>query len=341
MQTEHPNAIVRAAIIGLGWWGQVMVDAALAVPKSNLVFTHALVRNRDRAASFARSRNLELADSLDAVLATSAIDAVVLATPHSVHVDQIIKCAAAGKPVFTEKPIALTLSEARRAIDACDNAGVVLGIGTDRRFLPAMMRLAELVAQGALGTIVHIEGQYSNDNMSRGVSGDWRMSPDEAPGAGMTGPGLHALDSMIRLAGPVVHLSGQIHRPHGQDVPIDAVSLLLKFASGVTGVLGCVRGVQNYFRIAVFGDQGRAELHGFGELRICLNGESERVEIYSPELAIGETLGLFADAVIGSTPYLVSPRAILETVAAFEAAISSFDVRTPQPVAVELITGVQ
>lgn len=313
---------LRAAIVGLGWWGREMVGAVSRSPGARLNFTHAVVRNAAAASEFADAHQLALHASLVEALDNPEVDAIVLATPHSQHVDQIVACARAGKPVFTEKPIALTLEQAKIATDACREANIVLGIGTDRRFLPAMRRLAQLVAGGAIGQIVHIEGQYSNDNMSRGVSGDWRLAADEAPGAGMTGPGLHALDSMIGIAGPVAAIAGQLYRPHGEAIPVDAVSLLIRFAQGTTGTLGCVRGVENYFRLAVFGESGRIEMRGFGQLEIAINGSSIAIEEFAPELAIADTLDLFAAAVLSGGTFPVTPTAILETCAAFEAAIA-------------------
>jgi len=289
-----------------------------------IVFSRACVRNPGAVEAYAAEQGLILHTDIDDILDMPDIDAVVLATPHSVHVQQIIQCAEANKPVFSEKPIALTLAEARKAVSACVEADVTLVIGTDRRFLPAMLRLRELVADGSIGRLIHIEGQYSNDTMSQGVSGDWRTSADEAPGAGMTGPGLYMLDSMINIAGPLASLSGQINRPFGDETPVDAVSLLLRFSSGVTGILGCVRGVQHYYRIAVFGERGRIEMNGFGTLHICLNGEEERRETYPGDFAVGPTLALFAEAVAGDKTFPVSPTDILETVAAFETAITSF-----------------
>jgi predicted dehydrogenase len=79
------------------------------------------------------------------VLADPGIDAIVLATPHSLHCEQIIAVAAAGKAVFCEKPLTLKKAEAARAIEACRAVGVVLGVGTDKRFFPSLHELVRLV----------------------------------------------------------------------------------------------------------------------------------------------------------------------------------------------------
>jgi predicted dehydrogenase len=316
--------VIRAAIIGLGWWGRVMVES-VQLKSSKLRFTCGATLDRATVEQFARDRGILLFDSLQDVLGRPDIDAVFLATPHSLHLPQILECASVGKPVFSEKPLALTLHDAKVAINACEKAAVSLGLGTDRRMLPAMMRLKQLVEEGQLGTILHIEGQYSNDFMSRAISGSWRSSEQEAPGAGMPGPGLHVLDAMIHLAGPMTTIRGQVSRPRGRRVPVDAVSLLVSFATGATGTLGCVRGVPNYFRLAAFGTNGWAELRQFGDLEVALSGRQAWSERYPSELAVGSLLESFADSIVGLAAFPVSTHSMLQTVAAFETAIAALE----------------
>ena len=71
--------------------------------------------------------------------------------------------AAAGKAVFCEKPLALTREGAARAAGACREAGVVLGIGTDKRYFPAIAEVIRLVDSGELGPLLHVEGNFSNE----------------------------------------------------------------------------------------------------------------------------------------------------------------------------------
>ena len=108
--------MLRAAIVGLGSWGQVLVDAVQTNgdPKGDLIrFDRAVTRTPDRAKDFANRQGLILTDRLEDALGDD-IDAVVLASINSVHVDQIVAAANAGKPVFVEKPLAFSLSEAQR-----------------------------------------------------------------------------------------------------------------------------------------------------------------------------------------------------------------------------------
>ena len=154
--------MIDAAIVGLGRWGQTLV-AAVQGKSDKLCFTRAVSRNPDRVRDIAARHGLELVDELTPVLADRAIDAIVLATPHSLHCEQTIAVAGAGKAVFCEKPLTLTKAEAERAIDACRKAGVVLGVGTDKRFFPALQELLRLVKGGELGRILHLEAHFSDE----------------------------------------------------------------------------------------------------------------------------------------------------------------------------------
>jgi predicted dehydrogenase len=316
--------MIRGAIVGLGWWGRVMVDS-VQFKSSKLRFTCAAALDRMVVEKFADDREIVVLRSLEEILERRDVDAVFLATPHSLHVPQIVECADARKPVFSEKPLGLTLADAQIAVRACREAAVPLGIGTDRRMLPAMIRLKRLLDEGQLGEILHVEGQYSNDFMSRAVSGSWRASEKEAPGAGMTGPGLHALDAMIHLMGPIASVSGQVSRPKGRNVPVDTASLLVKFVAGATGTLACVRGVPNYFRLSVFGTSGWAELRQFGDLEVSISGQPTWLERYSGDLAVGSLLEAFADSVRGSAEFPVTTRSMLQVVAAFETTVNALE----------------
>ena len=314
--------VLNAAIIGLGWWGRTLVESVQSTGR-RIRFTRAATLDPGASTAFAARHGLNVVEDYHAVLADPAIEAVVIATPHSLHVDQIIAAAAAGKHVFSEKPLALNLADARRAVDACVAAGVVLGVGHDRRLLPGIRAMKHLVDSGALGEIVHMEAQYSNDVMSRGLTGAWRADDSEAPGGGMTGPGLHALDSLLNLGPGLKAVTGRINQVKPFPNPIDAVALLLEFEGGVTGTLGTVRGVPDFIRLHVLGTRGWAELRDFSTLTVHRLGEAATQAIHDPRLNTGEMLECFAQAVACEVPFPVSSDAMLRTVAAFEASVAS------------------
>lgn len=324
---------LRAAIVGLGWWGKTMVESVQA-SSERIRFVKAATLDPASVADFAARHGLDVVKGIDEVLADPRVDAVVLATPHSLHVGQIIAAARAGKPVFSEKPLALTLAEARTAVAACDAAGVVLGLGHDRRLLPAIRELKRLVASSALGEIVHLEAQYSNDAMSRGLTGAWRAEESEAPGGGMPGPGLHALDTLLFLGPKLERVCGRLNCARPFPKPVDSAALLLEFKGGATGLLGTVRGVPEFTRVHVFGTRGWAELRGFKSLTVQFLEMEPTQQTFDPALNVGLMLDHFAKAVAGEETFPVSTQAMLETVAAFEASVASMKQGRPVPVPV-------
>ena len=127
----------------------------------SLRFTAANTRTRQTAEAFCREKSLRWTADLDEILGDPAIDAVVFATPHTQHPDQVLRAAAAGKHVFVEKPFALTLAEADQMLEAADRAGIVLAVGFNRRFHPSMARLREAVRGGRFGTIITISAEQT------------------------------------------------------------------------------------------------------------------------------------------------------------------------------------
>jgi len=309
--------MINAAIVGLGRWGQTLV-ASVQGKSERLRFTTAVNRDPARARDFIARQGLHAVRDLDAALADPAVDAVVLATPHSQHADQIVAVAAAGKAVFCEKPLTLTRAEADRAVAACREAGVVLGIGTDKRYFPAMHEVARIVASGELGQLLHIEANFSNE-VSATMFSPWRDSPEESPAGGMAGTGIHALDAMIRMAGPVRRVQAQLlsHRPAPD--PRDTISALLEFRSGISGMLAAVRCTPMFWRVHAFGRDGSAEALGRTELVIRKSrAQPQRIDL--PEVdSVRANLEAFAAAVAGAAPYPISQAEMVDVVAAFEA----------------------
>ena len=173
--------------------------------------------------------------------------------------------------MFCEKPLTLTREEAERAVAACRDAGIVLGVGTDKRFFPAMQELARIVASGELGRLLHIEANFSNE-VSATMFSPWRDAPDESPAGGMTGTGIHALDMMIRMAGPVRRVQAQLLTHRAAPDPLDTISALLEFRSGVSGLLAAVRSTPMFWRVHAFGRDGSAEALGRTELVLRKSG---------------------------------------------------------------------
>jgi len=313
--------MITAAIVGLGRWVQTLVTAVQG-ESDKLRFTHAVSRDPAHVRDFTVQHGLNAVHALDAVLGDPSIDAIVLATPHSLHLEQIVAAARARKAVFCEKPLTLTKADALYAVEACREAGIVLGVGTDKRFFPAMDALARLVAAGELGRVLHLEGNFSNEVAARMFS-PWRDSPDESPAGGLTGTGIHVLDSFVRIAGPARRVQAQLLSHRTAPDPLDTLSVVLEFERGISGMLGAVRSTPAFWRVHVFGRDGSAEVLGRTELILRKSGKDPERCTLEPLDSVRINLEAFADAAAGRAPYPISPREIVDVVAAFEAIVRS------------------
>lgn len=327
--------MINAAIVGLGWWGRNIVQCVQG-KSAKLRFVHGVSKEIDAALPIAEANGFTLSDDLDKALADPRVEAVVLATPHSLHVDQIVRAAAAGRPVFCEKPLALKRGDAERAVAACAAAKVPIGVGQNKRFWPSMVELRRVAASGVLGRVMHIEGHYSNENSGMHFSA-WRDSPAESPGGGMTGTGIHLLDWFVALGGPLAQVSAAVVTHRAGPDPRDAASVTVRFASNVSGFFGLVRASPFYWRVHVFGDEGSVEAVGETETIVrTRGGKVDRREFQKVDSLLAE-FDAFADAVAGRAPYPITPAEMVNTISGFEAIIRSME--TGRPVAVEPVGG--
>ena len=251
--------MINAAIVGLGRWGQNLVNSVQG--KSDKIrFVAGATRTVEKAKAYADQQGFPLHDDYAKVLADPAIDAVVLATPHTQHARQVIAAAEAGKHVFTEKPFALTLKTARAAVRACAERGVTLAVGFNWRFQPALQEVRRMLEDGRLGKLLHIEGNFCGPSAYRFGRGHWRQSRDEGPAGGMTGRGVHVVDAMLYLAGQIDAVHAQSYRL-AQDFGLDdTTSMLFRFRSGATGYLGTIIATAETWRMQVFGSRGWVEV---------------------------------------------------------------------------------
>jgi predicted dehydrogenase len=240
----------------------------------------------------------------------------------------VIASAAAGKQVFCEKPLALRRDDAQAMFEACKAAGVELAVGHNRRFWPSLRGLREIVASGELGTILHLEGHNSNENSNTVLEG-WRLSPEESPGGGLTGAGLHVLDAFTSLVGPARRVYASLSSREAGPPPLDTSMLAIDFASGVTGTLSTVRATPFYWRVHVFGSKGSAEVLDEVTMVMRKSGAKPQTVTYAAIDTLAAELDAFADAVAGKRPFPVPEAEVLATLAAFEAALASMSCGHP------------
>ncbi len=316
--------MINTAIVGLGWWGKTLVKAArdFGAP---LNFTRAVTLEPETVKEFAAEQGIAIGTSFDEVVADKSVQAVVLATPHSKHRAQVEAAAAAGKHVYCEKPFALSKADAIAMLEACRRAGIVIGVGHHFRLIPSMRVLAELKDAGAFGTVMHVEGNYSHDWLANYPADSWRMQAAESRAGGMTGMGIHVLDCLRDLNGPMKRISA-LSKARAMKVPAgDTTAALIEFENGSTGTLGTTIKTPFRWRIAIFGENCWAE--SVAETRAIVHYAGKEVEIIDrpADNHLGRNLDYFAKAVTGEGAFPISPAGILQTAGALEAVFNSVD----------------
>ena len=315
---------VRAAILGFGRWGQLLhqaVDAAQGIRIS-----HVVTRSPDKVSAYCHSHDLVLGESLETLLREESIEAIIIATPHSQHYEQLMQCAAAGKHVYCEKPFTLSGAQAREALSALAANRCKVAIGHNRRFAPNTLALQDLLSRGWFGRPVHIEGVF-NAHMA-GARGRWRDSTMESPAGGMTSLGIHALDMMIHLMGPVASLRASSRRI-AADCNFDDHTLVeLEFTNHAGGRLTTLTSTAMQWRITLYGTNGWAELQDQDTLILQpVEGERETMHYpgyeYPAMATLTAALEAFAADIRGGPPFPVTPRQIAHATESLEAIFRS------------------
>jgi predicted dehydrogenase len=174
----------------------------------------------------------------------------------------VVAAARAGKHVFCEKPLALTRRDAEAAVEAARSAGVALGLGYNRRFHPEMTKLRERIRSGALGTVLHTEATMTFPNALLLKPTQWRAHREETPCGGLTPMGVHAVDGMIDLCGPIDQVYCQSFRRVVEVDSDDTTSILFRMKEGSSGYLGTITATGPGFSFQVFGSKGWVRLEG-------------------------------------------------------------------------------
>ena len=305
--------MLNTAIIGLGWWGRVHVDA-VHNNSDKVKIRRVVDLNIDGVRDFAAEQGLELTADYQDALDDPDVDAVVLVTPHSLHTEQIIAAAAAGKHVFTEKPFALNKADAERAVAAAKEAGIQLGLGHNQRYAAPQTEIKRMIDAGELGTIMHLEGNTSHNTLSGFIS--WRHDPKEAPGGGLYHMGSHYIDLFCSYVGNVKEVYAQAL---DRIQPLDCAAALLTFECGASAYVGNIMVTPISRMLNVFGSEGWAKVMAPDELEIsALDGttQTRKVEAVNPVRANMEG---FADAIAGVDNYKFTTDQMIHDVAVLAA----------------------
>jgi predicted dehydrogenase len=321
--------MLKVAVIGMGWWGKTLVTAMKT--SSQLQVMKGVKRNPAGEAEFARAHGFEIVSDYGAVLADPAIDAVVLCTPHTMHTEQVIAAANAGKHVFCEKPLSLTRADAQRAIDAVNRSKVVIAIGHERRFEPPIIDLMRTVRSGELGVPLQIEANFSQDKFLALPADNWRLTPDEAPAGPMTATGIHILDLAVAIFGEAESALCSVRQLGSQLTNGDTLAALISFRKGGHALLSAILATPFDGRFAVYCSKGWIEVRDKAHpstpkgwtLTKVVSGDTRTSEEYPPASSVLRNLEAFADAVEGRAAYPMTQQEMVANIAALEAIVES------------------
>lgn len=311
--------MIRAASIGLGWWAGELAAAVQGIsPKIRVESCYS--RSEDKRREFSAKFGTRSHASPEDLLADDAIDAVLVTTPHSLHAEHVTKAAKAGKHVFVEKPFTLTAASGRDAAAACRDRRRVLAVGQNRRFSPAATAIRRLADEGELGTILHVESNFSSPSAMKWPPSLWRANRVESPGGGLAGLGVHMIDLMTWIGGKALSTMAMSKRRVVTIDIDDTTSALFELASGATGYLGTMCASPHTVTFNVYAT--KASVFAFvdgNELRIFRAGSEPVVARLDPVPTLRVELEEFADACAGGADFRVAPEEAIHNVAVMEA----------------------
>jgi len=226
-----------------------------------------LSRDEGRAATFADKHGAAKPyTDLDAVLADPAVDVVYVASPNALHAEHTVAAAGAGKHVLVEKPMALTVDDCQRMIDACVSAGVTLGVGFHLRAHPGHQRVRELVANSDIGVV-----SLATANWGRGTRGvttpptrpalqAWWDDPALVGAGAFMATGVHCVDLMRFVTGREVTEVSALSDATPERPLEELLTLSLRFDDGSLGTIMTSRRTPDYVGndLTVYGSLGRA-----------------------------------------------------------------------------------
>ncbi|MCH2550309.1 MAG: Gfo/Idh/MocA family oxidoreductase [Alphaproteobacteria bacterium] len=332
--------MLNAAIVGLGWWGKVLVQS-VQQKSQKIRFSAGYVRTPSKVSDFAEEQGLAIFNSFEDILSNKKIDAVVFATPHSQHVMQIIEAAKASKHVFMEKPLTLTKEGALQAIAAVDKSNVILAVGFNRRFSPAVKALKEKIDKNSLGTLLHWEGTMCAPIGMALTSDAWRADKKETPAGGLTPMAIHIIDLMIDLFGDIDEVFCQSFRRIVPNDTDDTTSVLFKMTNGMSGYVGTLLATHPSFRLHVWGSEGSVEIrnpdmssflytpNNTGQITGAAGVINTEEQEYKGFDTVRAELESFADATTGRAAYPVSTKQAVHGCSVIEAIVSSAEKGIP------------
>ena len=319
---------IRWGMIGCGEVAEVKSGPGFYEARNSQLVA-VMRRNGALAADFARRHGVpRWHDDADAIIGAADIDAVYVATLTDTHRDYTLRCAAAGKAVYVEKPMALDLAHCIEMVDACRAGGVPLWVAYYRRALPRFVAVRELIEAGEIGDVrVVTVRQTQRAPTPRDLSAHalaWRA--DAARGGGLFFEGVgHTLDVLDYLVGPVAGVHAFAGNQAGAHATEDVVVASFRFASGVYGSgTWCFASDENDEYVELTGSRGalRFSVTRAFPIRITSSGHTRELLIADPPHVQQPLIQSIVDELNGEARCASSGESALRTARVLDAIVA-------------------
>lgn len=268
-----PVLPLRVAALGIGWWSDVLADAVTRSSDIELVACY--TRSEEKRRAFAGKYGCRAAASYEEILDDRSIDAVINTTPNSVHLETTRMAADAGKHVFLDKPIANTVSDGRAIAELCRQAGVVLALGYQRRRESHFRWIKKEIDAGRFGRLVQAECNISRDRLGRFDVSSWRSTADGMPGGVMLQIGIHYVDVLEMLLGPVARVAARLAQLVLPGDNPDVANMILEHENGaISNLTASYASASEFYMMNVYGKEASAYYDLFSGLRHLTRGDT-------------------------------------------------------------------
>jgi len=297
MTSQH--APLTVACIGMGWWSDVLADAMKRSGKLRIAACYS--RSESKRNAFAAKYGCRAAPSYEAILSDDSIAAIVNTTPNNVHLGTTRAAARAGKHVFLDKPIANTIADGCEIAAACREAGVVLAVGYQRRRESQFRWMRRQIDAGAFGKLVNAEANISRDRLGKIDLSSWRYTAEGMPGGVMLQIGIHYIDVLEYLFGPVKTVSGMLAQLVLPGDNPDVASLVMEHETGALSTVNAsYASASEYYVMNVYGKEASAYYDMHQGLRFLKRGSERSEQVDVPKIdALVDELEEFARAARG------------------------------------------
>jgi predicted dehydrogenase len=261
-------------VVGCGMIGKVQAEAIASIPGARLLA--ACARDEKRVAEFAAKFGAAGYTDYERFLSHPGLRIVNICTPNGAHAEQGVAAARAGIHVLVEKPIDTTLEKADMLIEACDGAGVKLGVIFQSRFLPAAQKIKRAVEEGRLGRLMIGDAYVKWYRAPEYYAGSWHGTMAMDGGGALINQAIHTVDLLRWMMGPVetaFAMKAALRYPQieGEDTLVAS----LRFKNGALGVIEAATSVKPGFkrRLEISGERGSVILDGDAIACWAIDGE--------------------------------------------------------------------